>query len=548
MQYSSEDEISYDVVIVGAGPAGLSAAIKLKQLALQNNKTISVCIIEKGSQVGSHIMSGAILDPISLYELIPNWQEKFSLGCRVVQDRFVFLTKNNLIDLLVPPYFHNKGNYIISLGLLCKNLAHEAENLGVDIYSGFAGSDLLYDEKGFVKGIITGDMGIDKNGNKLSNFVSGIKLLSKQVIIAEGCRGSLAKKLISNFNLDKKSEAQTYGIGIKEIWQIDSKYHKEGLVMHSIGWPLDFKTYGGSFLYHMSDNKISVGFVIGLDYTNPYLSPFDEFQKFKTHPKIKFLFECGQRISYGSRAICEGGVQSLPKISFPGGVLIGDSAGFLNVARIKGIHGAMKSAILAASAIFEEFSQISNSGKIIEVFKYNELFENSWLYNELYKIRNIRPVFKWYLPLALFYCMMECYIFKGRSFWTIKHKGADYLQLKHASKSKKINYSVPDGKITFDITSSIFLSNIQHAENQPNHLKLIDPKLSIEVNFKKYASPETRFCPAGVYEIIKKDSNYFLQIHSQNCIHCKTCDIKDPVQNINWVCPEGGAGPNYSAM
>lgn len=543
-----EDVIKYDVLIVGAGPSGLSASIKIKQLALEHNKSVSVCIIEKGADIGSHIISGAILDPISLNELIPNWKDKGApLDCLVKKDKFVYLTKKNIINLPVPSYLNNQGNYLISLGLLCKWLAKEAEDLGVEIFSGFSGIDLLYNENGFVKGVLTGDMGVGKKGEKLDNFSSGVKILSKQTIIAEGCRGSLAKKLINKFNLDKNCQPQTYGIGIKEIWEVDNKFYNQGIVLHSIGWPLDFKTYGGAFLYHLPDNKISVGFIVGLDYSNPYLSPFEEFQRFKTHPKIRPIFESGRRIAYGSRTISEGGLQSLPKITFPGGLLIGDSAGFLNVARIKGIHSSMKSGMLAALAIFKEVSDFNNNN-VLEIYKYNTLFKKSWLYKELYKVRNIRPSFKWTLPLSLFYMILEEYIFKGKSSWTLKHKGADYLQLKSANKSKKINYPTPDGKVTFDKLSSIFLSNITHLENQPNNLQLLNPDLSIKVNFNKYASPETRVCPAGVYEIIKNNDHYFLQINYQNCIHCKACDIKDPLQNINWLCPEGGSGPNYSAM
>ena len=544
------ESMHYDVVIVGAGPSGLAASIRLKQLAAKEQRDISVCIVDKGSEVGAHILSGAVIDPRSLSELIENWQEKGApLTCAVKEDRLLFLTEKKAYRLLTPSSFNNHGNYIISLGLFCRWLAQQAEEMGVEIYPGFAAAEVLYHPDGSVRGIATGDMGLNKDGQLGSNYQQGMALLAKQTIFAEGCRGSLTKTLIRQFQLDKDCQNQTYGIGIKELWSIAPEKSKPGTVIHSIGWPLDRKTYGGSFLYHLNDNKVAVGFVVGLDYQNPYMSPFSEMQRYKTHPAIREVLEGGTRIAYGARALSEGGLQSLPKLTFPGGVLVGDTAGFLNVPRIKGIHAAMKSGMLAAEAIAEVLKEehVSDDSNT-EAVKYSELFRNSWLYHELHKVRNIRPSFKWGLFGGLAYSGLEEYIFRGKAPWTLRHQSPDYVSLRKAQACRPIDYPKADGKLTFDRTSSVYLASISHDENQPVHLKLNNPELAISVNYREYASPETRYCPAGVYEIVDQADEPHLQINAQNCVHCKTCDIKDPEQNINWVCPEGGSGPNYAEM
>lgn len=544
------ESMHYDVVIVGAGPSGLAASIRLKQLAAKEQRDISVCIVDKGSEVGSHILSGAVIDPRSLSELIENWQEKGApLTCAVKEDRLLFLTEKKAYRLLTPSSFNNHGNYIISLGLFCRWLAQQAEEMGVEIYPGFAAAEVLYHPDGSVRGIATGDMGLNKDGQPGSNYQQGMALLAKQTIFAEGCRGSLTKTLIRQFQLDKDCQNQTYGIGIKELWSIAPEKSKPGTVIHSIGWPLDRKTYGGSFLYHLNDNKVAVGFVVGLDYQNPYMSPFSEMQRYKTHPAIREVLEGGTRIAYGARALSEGGLQSLPKLTFPGGVLVGDTAGFLNVPRIKGIHAAMKSGMLAAEAIAEVLKEehVSDDSNT-EAVKYSELFRDSWLYHELHKVRNIRPSFKWGLFGGLAYSGLEEYIFRGKAPWTLRHRSPDYASLRKAQECRPIDYPKADGKLTFDRTSSVYLASISHDENQPVHLKLNNPELAISVNYREYASPETRYCPAGVYEIVDQAGEPHLQINAQNCVHCKTCDIKDPEQNINWVCPEGGSGPNYAEM
>ncbi|PIT63458.1 electron transfer flavoprotein-ubiquinone oxidoreductase [Snodgrassella alvi] len=544
------ESMHYDVVIVGAGPSGLAASIRLKQLAAKEQRDISVCIVDKGSEVGAHILSGAVIDPRSLSELIENWQEKGApLTCAVKEDRLLFLTEKKAYRLLTPSSFNNHGNYIISLGLFCRWLAQQAEEMGVEIYPGFAAAEVLYHPDGSVRGIATGDMGLNKDGQPGSNYQQGMALLAKQTIFAEGCRGSLTKTLIRQFQLDKNCQNQTYGIGIKELWSVAPEKSKPGTVIHSIGWPLDRKTYGGSFLYHLNDNKVAVGFVVGLDYQNPYLSPFSEMQRYKTHPAIREVLEGGTRIAYGARALSEGGLQSLPKLTFPGGVLVGDTAGFLNVPRIKGIHAAMKSGMLAAEAIAEVLKEehVSDDSNT-EAVKYSELFRDSWLYHELHKVRNIRPSFKWGLFGGMAYSGLEEYIFRGKAPWTLRHRSPDYVSLRKAQECRPIDYPKADGQLTFDRTSSVYLASISHDENQPVHLKLNNPELAISVNYREYASPETRYCPAGVYEIVDQAGEPHLQINAQNCVHCKTCDIKDPEQNINWVCPEGGSGPNYAEM
>nr|WP_233588738.1 electron transfer flavoprotein-ubiquinone oxidoreductase [Legionella sp. km535] len=537
--------MEFDVIIVGAGPAGLSAAIKLKQLAQASQKELSVCILEKGAQIGAHILSGAVLEPISLKELLPDTWQNAPLDTQVTQDQFYFLTEKKSYKLPTPKPMHNQGNYIISLGELCLFLAEQAESLGCEIYPGFAAAEVLFNDKNQVIGISTGNVGIDKEGKETNNFQPGMHLLAKQTLFAEGCRGQLSQYLMSRFHLRDHAQPQTYGIGIKELWQVDASRHEPGKVIHTVGWPMDHATYGGSFIYHLSKQRVAIGFVVGLDYKNPWLNPFAELQRFKTHPIIRSVLEGGERIGYGARALNEGGWQSLPKLVFPGGALIGDAAGFLNVPKIKGIHTAMQSGMLAAQACFEAL--IQDTSNQYELSTYPEKIKKSWLAKELYSVRNIRPGFKFGLIPGLINAAFETYITRGHSPWTLSNH-ADHNCLISAEKAKKINYPKPDGKLTFDKLSSVFLSNTYHEENQPCHLKLKQPKLAIDVNLKTYASPESRYCPAAVYEIVEEEQGPRLQINAQNCIHCKTCDIKDPRQNIIWHAPEGGGGPNYTGM
>lgn len=538
--------IHYDVVIVGAGPAGLAAAIRLKQLYHQHNEDINVCIVEKGADVGAHSLSGAVFNPRALSELLPNWQQLDApLLTPATADEFYWLTSRRRWKLPVPPQMQNHGNYVISLGQLCAWLADQARNLGVEIYPGFAAVDALYDDQGRVNGIITGDMGVDKAGNHTDRYQPGIGIQAKHTLLAEGCRGSLTKKISERFKLDAGVCPQTYGIGIKELWEVDPALHQSGSVTHTVGWPLDRHTYGGSFIYHLDNNQVAVGFVVGLDYENTYLNPFEEMQRFKTHPAIKPLFSDARRLCYGARALVEGGWQSIPRLSFPGGLLIGDSAGFLNVPQIKGNHNAMKSGMLAADAIYNHYYASAEDNDQID---YARELQQSWVGKELHQVRNIRPAFRWGLYGGLLYSAIDTYLLQGRAPWTMRHR-PDYTQLKKAARCRPISYPKPDGEITFDRLSSVFLSNTNHEENQPCHLQLKDPALAIQVNYNEYASPEQRYCPAGVYEILHTaEQQPYLQINAQNCVHCKTCDIKDPEQNINWVPPEGGGGPNYGKM
>ncbi len=536
--------MEYDVLIVGAGPAGLAAAIKLMQLAKKNNEQLTICLLEKGSQVGAHILSGAVLEPRALQELLPeDWQDA-PLDTPANHDAFYLLTKNHALRLPTPRLMKNTGNYIISLGTMCQFLARQAESLGCEIYPGFAANTVLYNDIGQVIGVATGEMGLDKFGAKTINYQTGMQLHAKQTLFAEGCRGQLSQELMHRFNLRANVQPQTYALGVKELWQVPAKDHQRGKILHTIGWPLNNYTYGGSFLYYFSENRISLGLVVGLDYKNPWLDPFAELQCFKTHPFICSLLKNGERIGYGARALNEGGWQSIPKLCFPGGMLIGDAAGFLNVAKIKGIHTAMKSGMLAAEACFEALMQTQT--KAIELRSYPEKIRQSWVSKELYRIRNIRPGFHYGLWAGLANAAFETYISYGKSPWTLKYK-EDYTTLLPTTAVKKINYPKPDNKITFDKLSSVYLSNTYHGEDQPTHLKLRDPDLAIDVNYKTYGSPEISYCPAAVYEIVEKDYPK-LHINAQNCIHCKTCDIKDPRQNIVWQAPEGGGGPNYVDM
>lgn len=537
------DVMEYDVVIVGAGPAGLAAAIHLKQLAALKAQELSICLLDKGSEVGSHIVSGCVMNPRGLDELIPDWRKLgFPVTTEVKKDKLVYFSKTKQYKLPLPSDWQNYGNYIISLSQLCRKLAEYAESLGVEIYPGFAAKSAII-EDGVLKGILTGDMGTERDGTPGANYQPGVEIRAKQTILAEGCRGSVSKQLIAHFKLDKNSQPQTYGLGIKEIWRVDPKKHRLGHVTHTIGYPLDNQTYGGGFVYHLTNNLVSVGLVTALDYQNPYLSPYEEFQRFKQHPNIRRLLKDGERIEYGARTIVEGGLQALPKLCFPGGILIGDSAGFINVPKVKGVHNAIKSGMLGATAIISAIgknSPIANS--------YPDLFRNSWLYKDLNKVRNIRPAFQRGRIFGMLYTAFEKFILRGKAPWTLKIHTHDHLTLQHKSKAERITYPAYDHKITFDKASSVHLANVTHDDDQPIHLQLKDPNTAINTNLMEFAAPETRYCPAGVYEITKKNGQPQLQINAQNCVHCKACDIKDPTQNITWTVPEAGSGPQYSEM
>lgn len=557
-QFGPRESMSYDVVIVGAGPSGLASAIHLKQLALKHHQEINVAVLEKASEVGTHTLSGAIMDPVALTELFPNWRELGApLHQDVKDDAFLMLSQTGAFripNFLLPECFQNHGNYIVSLGEVTKWLGSQAESLGVEIFPGFAAAEVLYNEQGAVIGVATGHMGMGKNHEPTPQFQLGMELHAKYTFFAEGARGQLGRELIERFKLDEGKDPQSYGIGIKELWEIDPKRHEPGLAVHSSGWPLENDTYGGSFLYHLPNNQVAVGFVIGLDYTNPWLSPFEEFQRFKTHPNIRWYFEGdlkhgikpGKRLSYGARAITAGGLLSLPKTVFPGGVLVGCEAGFLNASRIKGSHAAIKTGMLAAQAAFDA---LQNNQAHDELIQYPKAFEASWLYQELYKARNFKQWFKKGRWMGTLMTGIEQFVLKGHFPWTIHKTTPDHLSLKAAKECTNIAYPKPDGLLTFDKLSSVFISNTHHEENQPAHLTLKDDNIPLKINWAQFAGPEARFCPAGVYEYVPDSATgQRLQINAQNCVHCKTCDIKDPSQNIVWVAPEGGGGPVYSYM
>jgi len=549
-QYGPRESMEYDVVIVGGGPAGLSAAIRLKELAQRKGVEVSVCVLEKGSEIGAHILSGAVMDPRALNELMPDWKEKGApLDVPVSEDRFLFLTETRAKHVphwMLPDNLRNHGNYVVSLGNVTRWLGQQAEALGVEIFPGFAAAEILFDDNGAVKGVATGNMGVGKDGAPTGNFQLGMELHAKYTLFCEGARGHLGRQLIRKFRLDANADPQVYGIGIKELWEIDPSKHQPGLVIHTAGWPLDARTYGGSFLYHLDNHQVMTGFVVGLGYTNPYLSPFEEFQRYKTHPAIRHFLEGGKRVSYGARAITAGGLMALPQLTFAGGALVGDDAGFLNASRIKGSHAAIKTGMLAAEAAFDA---ISAGRQRDELTAYPQAFRQSWLHDELHRARNFKQWMSRGLHLGTLMVGIEQKLFGGNVPWTLHHRHHDHQMLCPAAQCTPIDYPKPDGKLTFDRLSSVFISNTNHEENQPSHLTLKDANVPVNLNLRVYAGPEARFCPAGVYEFVKDDEgNDRLQVNAQNCLHCKTCDIKDPAQNIVWVAPEGGGGPNYPNM
>jgi electron-transferring-flavoprotein dehydrogenase len=549
-QYGPREAMEYDVVVVGGGPAGLSAAIRLKQLAAEQGKEVSVVVLEKGGEVGAHILSGAVMDPRALTELFPNWKELGApLNTPVTEDRILFLTETKAYqtpNFMVPACFENYGNYVISLANVTRWLGQQAEALGVEVFPGFPAAEILYNEDGSVKGVATGNMGVKRDGQPGPDFQLGMELHAKYTLFAEGSRGHLGKQLMVKYDLNAGKDPQSYGIGIKELWEIDPSKHQPGLVIHTTGWPLANDTYGGSFLYHLENNQVAVGYVVGLAYENPYLSPYEEFQRYKTHPAIRTFFEGAKRISYGARAITAGGLQSLPKLVFPGGALIGCDAGFLNMSRIKGSHAAIKTGMLAAEAAF---GALGENRQHDELAAFPAAFEQSWLKEELHVARNVKPWLSKGLVLGSIMTGVDQMLFRGKAPWTLHHSHADHECLKPAANFKPIVYPKPDGKLTFDRLSSVFISNTNHAEDQPIHLTLKNPSVPVNINLATYAGPEARYCPAGVYEFVADDNGKErLQINAQNCVHCKTCDIKDPTQNIVWVTPEGGGGPNYPNM
>ncbi|HEX4333831.1 MAG TPA: electron transfer flavoprotein-ubiquinone oxidoreductase [Usitatibacter sp.] len=546
---AERESMQYDVVVVGGGPAGLAAAIRLKQLGTAQGEDFSVCVVEKGSEIGAHILSGAVIDPRALAELFPDWKEKGApLDTPVTEDRFLFLSKASAWQVpgwVLPACFRNHGNYIASLGNVCRWLGTQAEALGVEIYPGFAAAEVLFTEDGRVRGVATGDMGIGRDGEQTARYQQGIELHAKYTLFAEGCRGHLGKRLEERYRLREGRAPQVYGIGLKELWEVKAEKHVPGLVVHTAGWPLESDTYGGSFLYHLENRQVAVGFVVGLGYRNPYLHPFEEFQRYKTHPAIRGVFEGGRRISYGARAIAAGGLQSLPKLVFPGGALIGDDAGFLNAARIKGTHAAMKSGMLAARSAFDALAAGREHDELAD---YPNAFQASWLREELHRARNFKPWMSKGLYTGTLMVGIDQVVFGGKAPWTLAHRHADHEELQPKEAFTPIEYPKPDGVLTFDRLSSVFVSNTNHEEDQPSHLKIRDPAIPVAVNLAVYAGPETRYCPAGVYEFVTEGASTRLQVNAQNCVHCKTCDIKDPKQNIEWVVPEGGGGPNYPNM